>query len=150
MRRVLLALAITACSETHAADWPHWRGPTRNGLTTESSGWDGTGWLDEKPAWTAQVGEGASSPIVVGNRVYALGWSERRDALRCLDAATGGEQWKIDYPAPKWGRFHEGDEAFYTGPSSTPEYDPETGRLYTLGADGDLICWDAKAAGKLL
>jgi outer membrane protein assembly factor BamB len=41
-----------------------------------------------------------------------------------------------------------GDEGMYAGPSSTPEYDTETGLVYTLGADGDLGCWDARRAGR--
>jgi outer membrane protein assembly factor BamB len=41
-----------------------------------------------------------------------------------------------------------GDEELYSGPSSTPEYDPATHFLYTLSTDGDLNCWDTKAEGK--
>lgn len=44
-----------------AADWPHWRGPSRSGITDEESGWTGGPWLPEKPTWTADVGEGAST-----------------------------------------------------------------------------------------
>ena len=33
-------------------------------------------------------------------------------------------------------------------PTATPEFDAETGFLYTLSTDGDLICWDTAADGK--
>jgi outer membrane protein assembly factor BamB len=146
MSRLLLVLVFAA--PLAAADWPHWRGPTRNDLTTESSGWGDGRWLADKPAWTAKVGVGASSPLVVGDRVYTFGRSGSRDVVHCLSAADGKELWAVGYRGPEYGRFHNGDEGLYSGPSSTPEYDPATKRLYTLGPDGDLRCWDTVTNGK--
>ncbi|QDU22003.1 outer membrane protein assembly factor BamB family protein [Urbifossiella limnaea] len=131
-----------------AADWPHWRGPTRDGHTGESSGWADGRWLPDRPAWTANVGAGASSPLVVGDSVYVLGRTSGHDALRCLDVRDGKTLWTAQHPGPLYGRFHAGDEGFYSGPSATPEYDPQTKFLYTLAPDGDLRCRDAAAAGK--
>ena len=93
-------------------------------------------------------GEGASSPIVVGDRVFTLGWSEGKDTVRCLSATDGKELWSVSYECPRYGRFHMGDESLYSGPSATPEYDPATGFLYTLSVDGDLNCWDTNAKQK--
>jgi outer membrane protein assembly factor BamB len=125
------ALLLTSTALV-AADWPHWRGPTRDDHTPESSGWADGRWLAERPLWAAQVGVGASSP----------------DVVSCRDAATGKEVWAAGYKGPEYGRFHVGDEGLYSGPSSTPEYDPDTRLLYTLGPDGELRCWDTAAAGK--
>ena len=69
--------------------------------------------------------------------------------LRCLDAATGQELWKSDYPCPRHGRNHLGDEQFYSGPTATPEYDAASGRLTTLSTDGDLLTWDAKTGRRI-
>jgi outer membrane protein assembly factor BamB len=149
MWRVFGLLLFTAQGFTFAADWPHWRGPARTGITDEESGWTGAAWLSEKPVWTANVGEGASSPLVVGDRVYALGWERGQDVLRCLNAKDGKAIWSVSEKCPKYGRFHMGDEGLYSGPSSTPEYDPATKRLYTLSTDGDLICRDAAEGKKL-
>jgi outer membrane protein assembly factor BamB len=143
---ILLAAGLPG--PTTAADWPHWRGPTRDGITAEPSGWADGRWLADTPDWTATVGRGASSPLVAGGRVYTLGRSGGRDVVRCLDARDGKELWAAGYRAPEYGRFHAGDEGLYSGPSSTPEFDPRTGLLYTLGPDGDLRCWDTGAAGK--
>src|SRR5829696_3369991 len=143
-----IILLLGAAAPLPGADWPHWRGPTRNGLTDEPSGWADARWLADKPAWTANVGSGASSPLVVGDRVYTLGRSGGRDVVRCLAAKDGKELWTAGYRGPEYGRFHNGDEGLYSGPSSTPEYDPETNLLYTLGPDGDLRCWDTTADGK--
>jgi outer membrane protein assembly factor BamB len=144
----LIALAIAL--PLSAADWPHWRGPERNDITKEPSGWDGKAWLAEKPAWTTRVGEGASSPIVAGERVFTIGWWAEKDTVHCFNAKDGKKLWSVSYKAPQYGRFHMGDEGLYSGPSATPEFDAATGYLYTLGADGDLHCWDANADGKKL
>ncbi len=123
------------------ADWPHWRGPDRDGIVAEPSGWGGPGWPPGEPVWSANVGEGSGSPLVAGGRLYVMGWAKDVDRVRCLDAASGKELWSASYPAPSHGRHHMGDEKFYSGPTATPELD--AGRLYTLSADGDLHCWDA-------
>jgi len=145
---VSLCLLISGSAFVCADDFPHWRGPQRNGIVSEFSGWSNGKWLPEKSAWTASVGSGASSPLVVGARVYTLGWSGGKDTLRCLDARDGKELWSVEYRSPEYGRFHMGDEGLYSGATSTPEYDPDAKFLYTLGCDGDLHCWDTQAKGK--
>ena len=138
-----------------AADWPQWRGPARSGISPESSGYP-AGW-PPKRLWARNVGVGCTSPILVGGRLYVMGWhgSDRsprrpggRDVVRCLDARTGKERWKQAYPARYQSRIRTGDTSAYGGPSSTPSYDPETGYLYTLSIDGDLRCWNATSGGK--
>lgn len=148
MKRLGLSVCLAFAVPCLADDWPHWRGPTRNGLTTEVSGWTKERWLADQPAWTATVGAGASSPIVVGESAYWLGHVGSKDIVRCLDTNTGKERWQQTYACPEYGRFHVGDEGLYSGPSATPEYDPTTQYLYTLGADGDLHCWDTTQQGK--
>lgn len=130
-----------------AADWPHWRGPQRNGTTPEPSGYRNGKWSLSRVAWETNVGVGSSSPLVVGDHLYATGWKEGKDYVTCLDVATGKTRWQQSYPCPKYGRLAIGDQRMYAGPSSTPEYDPETGRLYTLSTDGDLCCWDTRSRG---
>jgi outer membrane protein assembly factor BamB len=148
MPRVAALVLLLVTQPLFAADWPHWRGPNRNGITDEPSGWTGNSWLSEKPLWTATVGEGASSPLVVGDRVYTLGYEGGKDTLRCLSAKDGTLVWSQTYKCPRHGRHHMGDESIYSGPSSTPEYDPATKFLYTVSTDGDLNCWDTAAEGK--
>lgn len=153
----LLPLAIWAALvvllapvRTPAADWPSWRGPTRDGHTKESSGWASRCWPLGDPSWTAQVGEGSTSPVVAKGRLYTLGWANNKDHVVCLDAATGKVLWKQSYACPRYGRHHVGDEDAYSGPTATPELDPATGLLYTLSTDGDLACWDTAAEGRRL
>lgn len=154
LRAGLLGIVILGVGVSAAIgeDWPHWRGNHRNGIVHENSGWNGNRWVDSKPDWTQNVGEGASSPLVVGDQVFTLGHregpgGEGRDLVMCLQAQTGTPIWTASYAARKYGRNATGDEGLYSGPSSTPEYDTATRRLYTLGSDGDLNCWDTTAAG---
>jgi len=132
---VLLLLAVQ--------DWDHWRGPNRDGLVAEPSG----SWPPAAPAWSSNVGEGSTSPLVSKGRLYVMGWKGNVDTLRCLDAATGKELWTSGYPCPPHGRHHMGDEKFYSGPTATPELDGP--RLYTLSTDGDLQCWDTEDGRKV-
>jgi outer membrane protein assembly factor BamB len=130
-----------------AAEWPHWRGPDRDDTARERSGWADGRWVDPRPQWTTNVGDGSTSPIVAGGRVYTMGWRNGADRIVCLDPATGKEVWAQSYPCPKYGRHATGDEPFYFGPSSTPAFDGESGLLYTLSLDGDLCCWDTRRDG---
>lgn len=128
-------------------DFPHWRGPTRDGVIAEASGYANGKWDVGKPLWTGNVGEGSASPLLVGDVLYTMGHDGGKDHVVCLDAKTGKEVWKASHPAKRFGRFAIGDQTMYGGPTSTPEYDPKTRLLYTLGVDGDLVCHDCADKG---
>lgn len=129
-----IVCCVLCCLVTPAIrgeDWPHWRGASRNDLVNESSGWkDGTWPLQE--SWRIQVPEGSSSPLVVDGQLFTMGWAKDRDHMICLSATSGKELWRQSYLCPRYGRLANGDEGLYSGPSSTPEFDTETGWLYTL------------------
>lgn len=144
----LVLLTILFCGATgQSEDWPHWRGLGRNGNVNEPSGWKGGAWPAKTAAWSSFVDAGGSGPIVVGNRLFAIGWRDGQDHVYCLDAHTGQRIWRQSYPCPRYGRHSEGDKGLYSGPSACPSYDRETGYLYTLSTDGDLICWDTQRDG---
>jgi outer membrane protein assembly factor BamB len=138
--RLLLALLAlsAAASSSSASDWPQFRGPARDGLSTE------TGWLAAWPPegpkvlWRVQVGLGYSAVSVAGGRLYTLGAKDKSETVWCLNADTGEVAWRETSP------FEELDSA-HPGPRSTPTV--EGGRVYTLGAAGRLAAWDA-ASGK--
>lgn len=125
-----------------AADWPHWRGPNRNDITPETSGFKGKEWTTKR-LWNKRVGYGSTSPIVYKNRLYTAGWANNKDYIYCLNAVTGKVIWKKSYNCRPYGRFAKGDQGAYKGLTSTPEYDPQTNLLYTLSTDGHLRCWNA-------
>jgi outer membrane protein assembly factor BamB len=134
-------LVLVLCGSFAAAeDWPQWLGPRRDGSSTETvAPWQGA----PKVAWSQPVGEGNSSPVVTGGRVFLHVKVKDKDEeeLRAFDAATGKPVWRTAYPRGK-GTF-----LFGNGPRATPAVD--RGRVYTFGITGLLTCFNA-ADGKRL
>src|SRR5574341_1320581 len=68
--KVTLAVALSLGTVLNAADWPHWRGPNADGVSTDTNvpvTWSAT----QHVVWKATLaGLGVSSPIVSGNRVF--------------------------------------------------------------------------------
>jgi outer membrane protein assembly factor BamB len=127
-----------------ARDWPQWRGPGRDGVVrgvTVPAKWPKT----LKEEWRVEVGEGYSSPVVVGGRVYVFTRQKEDEVVWCLDVATGKEIWRSEpCPAPyKAGPGAPGD----TKTRATPAV--ADGRVFTLGVSEILSCLDART-GKLL
>jgi len=113
-----------------AEDWPCWRGPRGDGITSENiSGWKVQGW---RMLWAADVGLGYSSPVAARGRVYLFSLNNRREALTAFDANSGRIVWN-----------HEGDVGWvgnYPGTRAAPAIDGD--RIYTYGGAGDLVCRD--------
>lgn len=123
---------LTLFTTAQANDWPHWRGPDRNGISRE------TDWSAKAPrrVWQAKVGTGFSSVSVADGRAYTMGNSGDQDTVHCLSEKTGKTIWKHSYPSPRAPRYYDG------GPSCTPTFDDEV--VYTLGRQGDLFAFNAK------
>ncbi len=135
-------LAALGCAVAlHAADWPHWRGPVRNGISAE------TKWSDQWPAagpkiaWKAQVGLGFSSFVIAGGRVVTVGHAEEKDTVFCFDVNSGKIIWQHSYPSDL------GDKYFDGGTTGTPTMDGE--RVFWLSRWGDTFCFNA-ADGKII
>jgi outer membrane protein assembly factor BamB len=119
-----------------AQDWPQWRGPNRDGKVTGFTvpkTWPKT--LTQK--WTAAVGTGVSSPVLVGDKLYAFGRIGGDEVTTCLDAATGKPVWQDKYATAAVGSPANA----YGGPRSTPAV--AEGKIYTLGVNGTVSCLDA-------
>lgn len=76
-------------------DWPWWRGPDRNGVSTDRE--TVTKWgPKENVVWAANVpGSGHSSPIVCGNRVFLTTAEEKtqKQLILAFDRQTGKPLW---------------------------------------------------------
>ncbi len=147
---LIVVLAAWQRDPLRAADWPHWRGVNRDGVTSESSGYERGNWKQPRQLWQAEVGEGSSSPVVFGPFVYTIGFRDDHDALECRRVDSGKLDWQQTWKAPRFGRKATGDQGVYSGPSSTPEIHPESKRLFTLGADGELRAWNLDRQGELI
>jgi len=116
-----LLLAFIALASP-ASDWPRFRGPTGDGISTETQlplRWS----TNENLVWKTDLpGPGSSSPIVSKGRVFLTCWSGygmldpvnpgdmtklQRHAL-CLDRRNGNILWNHPVPAPA--------DTAYTGP----------------------------------
>jgi outer membrane protein assembly factor BamB len=122
------------------ADWPQWRGPNRNGTSSETD-WNFEWTGEPKIAWNATVGLGFSSMVVSGGRLATVGHADGQDTVFCFDAVTGKPVWKHSYPAELGANYYEG------GTTGTPTFDGD--RLYWLSRWGDLFSFDA-ASGKIV
>jgi outer membrane protein assembly factor BamB len=138
---------LLAASGARAQDWPQWRGPNRDGKVagfTAPKTWPKA--LTQK--WTASVGDGVSSPVLVGNKVYAFGRQGGEEVITCLDAASGNVLWRDKYEAvPVKGPAAGFGKVKFTGPRSTPAV--AQGKVCTLGVGGVVSCVDA-GTGKVV
>ncbi len=141
MMKKTLALLFLAVATASASDWPQWRGPNRDGISTETD-WQ-TKWSASGPKilWKANVGLGYSSFVVADGKVYTTGFNDGQDTVFCFDAVTGKPAWKHSYPAEL------GDKFFQGGTTGTPTV--SNGQLFHLSRWGDLFCFDA-ANGKVV
>lgn len=137
---LLLAAGGTTLS-SFVNDWPQWRGPRRDGISTE------TGLLQRWPAagpalaWRVSgAGEGYSSFAVSSGRLYTLGARQNTEYVMAFDAASGKKLWEVAN-----GRRFSNDRG--DGPRATPTIDG--GRVYAFGSSGDLTVLDA-ATGKVV
>jgi len=98
---LLLIGAVTAAAAPPAAgDWPQWRGPNRDGISTDKSllkKWPENG---PEVLWQVDnVGVGYSSFAVTGGRIYTQGDLNGVEHVIALDAADGSLVWAVQ-PEP--------------------------------------------------
>jgi outer membrane protein assembly factor BamB len=134
-------------------DWPGWLGPKGDGV------WREDGIVEKFPRggppvkWRVKIGPGYSGPAVAAGRVYVMDREAEKqpnprpgqpagrrgipgkERVLCLDADSGERLWKHEYDCTY-------KVAVPTGPRTTPVV--RDGKVYTLGAMGDLLCLDAR------
>ena len=124
-------------ADVASADWPQWRGPVRDGLSTETGllkAWPAEG---PKQVWKATgLGIGYSSISVAGGKIFTMGDAAESSQVLAYDVATGKQLWTA-----KVGKIGGN----YPGTRSTPTVDGPA--VYALGQFGDLVCLEA-ATGK--
>jgi outer membrane protein assembly factor BamB len=123
------------------AYWTDFRGPNRDGNYDEMQ------ILTEWPAsglpllWRQPIGGGYASFVVAGGRAFTIEQRRQQEVVAAYDVETGREVWTHSWS----GDFREsmgGD-----GPRATPTW--SEGRVYALGALGELRCLDA-TSGKAI
>jgi len=145
--------AALAWSST-ADDWPQWLGPQRDGVWREggilASFPDG----GPKLRWRTKIGGGYAGPTVADGKVFvhdrlvraAKDLAEKQNFQRgiisgservlCLNEQDGELIWKREYDCTY-------SVSYPAGPRVHPTVDGN--RVYTLGAEGNLMCLEAKS-----
>lgn len=134
-RIVLTLAALTLLSPlANAADWPTWRGPKRDGSSTEKnllSEWPAGG---PELAWkTTGCGTGYSSVSVANGRVFTMGDGPDGSSVKAFDEKSGKPVWVSPILGKPGGN--------YEGTRCTPTIDGDA--VYALGQFGDFVCLDA-------
>jgi outer membrane protein assembly factor BamB len=151
----LSLFALMPYSMLSGEEWPQWMGPQRDNIWRES------GLIKKFPAagptvvWRAPVAGGYAGPSVAGGRVYVTDYVTKENVkvdnfdrktfsgterVLCLDEATGNLIWKHEYPVTY-------SISYPAGPRCTPNVNEA--KLYTLGAEGHLYCFDAEQGSVL-
>ena len=139
---VITILLSLLAGKSHAADWPQFLGPTRNGISTETN--LSSPWPTEGPpvVWQKKIGEGFSGPVVAANRVILFHRQTNKEIVECFDAKNGSPIWRFDYPTT-----YRDDFGFDEGPRATPTI--ADGRVYAFGAEGALHALDFQSGKKI-
>jgi outer membrane protein assembly factor BamB len=148
---LVAALTVTARGD----DWPQWMGPRRDNVWREEGIVASFGAGGAKVLWRTPVAGGYAGAAVADGRVFVGDYVTDADVkaanferkpttgterVLCLDEATGAVLWKHEYPVTY-------TIAYPAGPRCTPTV--HGGRVYTLGAEGNLHCLDV-ATGALV
>ena len=147
--RMAILMVLVSATVARADDWPQWMGPKRDNV------WREDGLLDKFPAggpkvlWRSPVAGGYAGPAVAAGKVYCSEYKSEKnlgegnftrkeadgvETIFCLDEKTGERRWEHKYPV----RY---TISYPSGPRCTPNVD--NGKVYFLGAEGNLICCEA-------
>ncbi len=140
---IALVIAMGIIAASALGDWPQWRGPNRDGHSTD------TGllkkWSDGGPKllWKATgLGAGYASVSVVGDRLFTMGDLGDAAYLIAVRPADGQILWKTKVGksgAPGWGGF--------AGPRCTPTVD--SNRVIAVSQYGQVLCADTVSGAEI-
>lgn len=126
---------------TSTAYWTGFRGPKRDGHYREQSiltNWPSKGLRE---LWRQPCGGGYASFAIAQGLAFTLEQRRQQEVVVAYYVETGHEIWTHGWDA------HFTESMGGDGPRATPAYDD--GRVYAIGATGELRCLNA-ADGKLL
>lgn len=124
----LLLLGVTL-----VANWPQYRGPNAEGVSTETG--LARAWPTNGPPvlWTRDLARGYAGVAVRDGEVFVLdSMTNATDVLSCLDLGTGTEKWTYSYRTPR--------PLSFPGARTVPTVDAT--HVYLMSGYGQLQCVD--------
>lgn len=139
--RLALLLGVLVVSPSWAENWPQWRGPKNDGVSTEKN--LPTEWSEKSNIlWKLEMpGIGSSTPCIWSDQLFFTSADDKGPSLYAMCVGTDGkERWrqKIGESAIK-ARGDEGNAA-----SASPSTDGK--HVWFFVGSGDVVCFDL--AGK--
>ncbi|MCC6231374.1 MAG: PQQ-like beta-propeller repeat protein [Verrucomicrobiales bacterium] len=129
------------------ADWPQWRGPTRDGVLPDAGPWPSS--LQEGELvrrWRVPMGPSYSGPLLVGDRVYTTESKDQsHEVVLALDRQEGRELWRASWEGHVKVPFFAKSNGDWI--RATPAY--SQGKLYVGGMRDVLVCLDAASGREL-
>lgn len=114
-------------------DWPIFLGPTQDSKSPEKGIVTQWGSNAPKVLWAKQLGTSYGAPTIAGGRLFQFDRFGDQARLYCLNAETGDELWKYEFPTE-----YEDLYQYNNGPRCSPVVDAD--RVYAYGVDGQLVC----------
>ncbi len=140
----LVLCGVSSLTTSARAQWTQWGGPSRNFKVAAcqlASEWPAGG---PKQLWKRELGDGYSTIIVEGDKLYTMYRDDGDERVVCLHRDSGQTAWEYSYKAPV---SQTSIIQFGEGPHSTPLIVGD--RLFAVGVTMMLHCLD-KHTGKLL
>jgi outer membrane protein assembly factor BamB len=128
------ALVLLTSVSSFADNWGSWRGPTQNGICTESN--LPVEWSKEKNvAWRTELpGPAGATPVVWGDQIFLTSVDKESLVLLCF-GTDGKQQWRKVIGAGN--RDVRGDE----GNSASPSPITDGKHVWVFMASGPLACF---------
>jgi len=132
---LLFAAALCSLESGRADNWPNWRGPHGNGISSEKN--VPADWGPEKNvAWkVALPGPAGATPVVWGDQIFLTSVNEAGELLLIAFDTTGKEQWK--QVVATGNKTARGDE----GNSASPSPVTNGKHVWTFMGEGTMACY---------
>ena len=121
--------------------WTEYRGPGRTGIYAEMeimADWP-SGKLPR--LWRRPIGGGYASVVVAEGTIFTIEQRRQKEVVTAYDLDSGREKWIHGWEA-EFQEIMGGN-----GPRATPVW--HDGRIYALGAAGELRCLDARSGKRI-
>ncbi|MCA9175916.1 MAG: PQQ-binding-like beta-propeller repeat protein [Planctomycetales bacterium] len=132
---LLSCLLLFGANSLHAENWPQWRGPDGNGISSAPAAplkWSAT----ENVRWrTPLPGPGGATPVIWGERIFVTSVDGDELVLLCIDTA-GKQLWRN--VVSTGNKDVRGDE----GNSASPSPCTDGRHVWAFMGNGALACYD--------